>query len=143
MRVSGKRESIRKGSDAKMLSREQVRSAIRFACPPRPPRAFTKWWGEGLEEQYGEELSRFDAYEEDVTVVPFPCPAVTPRADGFYWRLPQLGERRKVGHDANALLPIGRICPRCWRICRIRKRRACSMKPRAARVPRTKRGNTC
>ena len=105
MRVSGKRKSIRKGSDAKMLSREQVRSAIRFACPPRPPRAFTKWWGEGLEEQYGEELSRFDAYEEDVTVVPFPCPAVTPRADGFYWRLPQLGERRKVGHDANALLP--------------------------------------
>lgn len=43
-----------------MLTRDQVRSAIRFGSPPRPPKAFTKWWGEGLWEQYGEKLWQFD-----------------------------------------------------------------------------------
>ncbi len=88
-----------------MLTREEVRAAIRFENPPRPPRAFTKWWGEGLGEQYGNQLSRFDKYEEDVVVVPFPCPSFTPRDDGFYWRLPKVDRSRKVGHDANAALP--------------------------------------
>lgn len=88
-----------------MLSRDEVRAAIRFAHPPRPPKAFTKWWGEGLVEQYGSQLTQFDSYEEDVVVVPFPCPATEPRADGFYWRLPHIENRRKVGRDADALLP--------------------------------------
>ena len=88
-----------------MLTREEVRAAIRFENPPRPPRAFTKWWGEGLGEQYGNQLSRFDKYEEDVVVVPFTCPSFTPRDDGFYWRLPKVDRSRKVGHDANAALP--------------------------------------
>ena len=43
-----------------MLTREEVRAAIRFGHPPRPPRAFTKWWGEGLGEQYGDKLKQFD-----------------------------------------------------------------------------------
>ena len=73
-----------------MLTKNEVRAAIRFGNPTRPPRAFTKWWGEGLWEQYGSELSRFDKYEEDVVVVPFPTPSFTPRDDGFYWRLPQI-----------------------------------------------------
>ena len=88
-----------------MLTKNEVRAAIRFQNPPRPPRAFTKWWGEGLGEQYGSQLSRFDKYEEDVVVVPFPCPSFTPRDDGFYWRLPQIDRTKKVGHDANAALP--------------------------------------
>ena len=88
-----------------MLTRDEVRAAIRFAHPPRPPRAFTKWWGEGLPEQYGDRLSRFDEYEEDVVVVHFPCPSFTPTDDGFYWRLPPAQNGRKVGHDANAALP--------------------------------------
>ena len=88
-----------------MLTKNEVRAAIRFQNPPRPPRAFTKWWGEGLGEQYGAELSRFDKYEEDVVVVPFPCPSFTPRDDGFYWRLPAVDRTKKVGHDANAALP--------------------------------------
>ena len=73
-----------------MLTREEVRAAIRFANPPRPPRAMTKWWGEGLWEQYGAELSRFDRYSEDVVVVPFPTPSFTYREDGFYWILPEV-----------------------------------------------------
>jgi len=88
-----------------MLTKNEVRAAIRFQNPPRPPRAFTKWWGEGLGEQYGSQLSRFDKYEEDVVVVPFPCPSFTHRDDGFYWRLPQIDRTKKVGHDANAALP--------------------------------------
>ena len=88
-----------------MLTREEVRAAIRFEGPPRPPRAFTKWWGEGLGEQYGNQLSRFDRYEEDVVVVPFPCPAFTPRPDGFYWRLPEPGAAGNRGLDARAALP--------------------------------------
>jgi len=88
-----------------MLTREEVRAAIHFQSPPRPPRAFTKWWGEGLGAQYGAALHQFDRYEEDVVVVPFPMPAFTPRADGFFWRLPQVRREGKVGHDANAALP--------------------------------------
>ena len=68
-----------------MLTREEVRRAIRFGSPPRPPKAFTKWWGEGLWEQYGEALHRFDKYEEDVVVVPFPCPAFDSPEGGFLY----------------------------------------------------------
>ena len=88
-----------------MLTRDEVRAAIRFGKPPRPPRAFTKWWGEGLWEQYGDALHAFDKYEEDVIVVGFPVPSFTPRDDGFYWRLPKLRADRHGGHDSNAALP--------------------------------------
>lgn len=93
-----------------MLTREEVRSVIRFErqlMPQsvRPPRAFTKWWGEGLWEQYGAELSRFDRFEEDVVLVDFPCPSFTPREDGFYWRLPEVKREEKIGHDSVAALP--------------------------------------
>ena len=87
-----------------MLTRDEVRAAIRFQNPPRPPRAFTKWWGEGLWEQYGDALKQFDKYEEDVVVVGFPCPAFTKRDDGFYWRLPEIA-KKGGGHDSNAALP--------------------------------------
>lgn len=94
-----------------MLSRDEVRAAIRFQNPPRPPRAFTKWWGEGLGEQYGAELSRFNKYEEDVVVISFPCPSFNEREDGFYWRLPNIERKEKVGHDANAALPDWKYLP--------------------------------
>lgn len=87
------------------LTRDDVRAAIYMKNPPRPPRAFTKWWGEGLWEQYGAELSRFDKYNEDVVVVPFPVPSFTPREDGFYWRVPAVDRSGKVGLDADAKLP--------------------------------------
>ena len=87
-----------------MLTREEVRAAIRFQSPPRLPRAFTKWWGEGLAEQYGEQLRRFDRFEEDVVTVEFPCPAFAPRADGFYWRVPAVTAQTKA-IDASAYLP--------------------------------------
>lgn len=90
------------------LTREQVRAAIRrteTGTPVRPPVSFAKWWGEGLWEQYGSRLSEFDRFREDVCVVEFPCPAFSPRADGFYWRLPPQEKCGKVGHDSEAALP--------------------------------------
>ena len=89
-----------------MLNRKEVKAAIHFETPPRPPRAFTKWWGEGLYAQYGNALSAFDKYEDDVVTVDFPCPAYKECADGFYWRLPALhSDGKKSGIDSNALLP--------------------------------------
>ena len=88
-----------------MLTKDEVHAAISFQNPPRPPRAFTKWWGEGLHAQYGSRLAQFDRFEEDVVVVPFPCPAFTPREDGFFWRLPPKGSAHNVGLDADAALP--------------------------------------
>ena len=93
-----------------MLTRDEVRAAIRFQDPPRPPRAFTKWWGEGLGEQYGEELHRFDKYEEDVVVVGFPQPWMSPRPDGFWWHVPQI-DRRFTSYDSNAFLPDWEYLP--------------------------------
>ena len=88
-----------------MLTREQVRAAIRFQHPPRPPRAFTKWWGEGLWAQHGEKLNQLNQYEEDVVVVGFPCPDFSPRQDGFCWCLPAIDRSKFSGHDSNAALP--------------------------------------
>ena len=94
-----------------MLNRNQVKAAIHFQNPPRPPRAFTKWWGEGLWEQHGEKLHQFDRYEEDVVVVGFPCPWGSPREDGFYWRLPHLEPGKFSGYDSNAALPDWKFLP--------------------------------
>lgn len=88
-----------------MLTRDEVRAAIRFQNPPRPPMAFTKWWGEGLSEQYGDQLRQFEKYEEDVVTVPFPCPSFTKREDGFWWRVPQVERVHTGGLDADAALP--------------------------------------
>ncbi len=88
-----------------MLTRDQVRAAIRFQNPPRPPRAFTKWWGEGLWEQHGEKLHQFNKYEEDVVVVGFPCPAFTKLDNGFCWKLPEIDRSKFSAFDSNAALP--------------------------------------
>ncbi len=96
---------------ADMLSREDVRAAIRFGNPPRPPRAFTKWWGEGLREQYGDQLRRFDKYDEDVVVVGFPRASFTERPDGFYWRIPKIDRPHRTAYDSNAVLPDWKYLP--------------------------------
>ncbi len=87
------------------LSREEVVKAIEFGSPARIPMAFTKWWGEGLYEQYGDRLSEFSKYPEDVCVVGFPCPSFTKRDDGFCWHLPETDLTNAAGHDAMVRLP--------------------------------------
>ena len=48
------------------LSRDEVIKAIERRNPSRIPLVRAKWWGEGLEEQYGERLNEFDYYPDDV-----------------------------------------------------------------------------
>ncbi|MBN1812783.1 MAG: hypothetical protein JXA14_13185 [Anaerolineae bacterium] len=48
------------------LSRDEVIKALERKGPARIPLVNAKWWGEGLEEQYGERLQEFDRYPEDV-----------------------------------------------------------------------------
>jgi len=47
------------------LSRADVVKAVKRQRPPRIPMIRAKWWGEGLEEQYGERLRQFDRYPDD------------------------------------------------------------------------------
>ena len=52
------------------LDKQEVIKAIERRCPTRRiPMIMAKWWGEGLEEQYGSELSRFDKYPEDAVML--------------------------------------------------------------------------
>ena len=52
------------------LDKQEVIKAVERRCPTRRiPMIMAKWWGEGLEEQYGSELSRFDKYPEDAVML--------------------------------------------------------------------------
>lgn len=48
------------------LPREEVFKAIERKKPSRIPLVLSKWWGEGLTEQYGERLNEFNQYPDDV-----------------------------------------------------------------------------
>ena len=48
------------------LPREEVVKAVERRGPCRIPLVRAKWWGEGLEAQYGDRLKAFDRYPEDV-----------------------------------------------------------------------------
>jgi uroporphyrinogen decarboxylase len=47
------------------LSREEVIKAVERKRPSRIPLIRAKWWGEGLEEQYGDRLKEFDRFPDD------------------------------------------------------------------------------
>lgn len=51
------------------LPRQEVIKAIERQNPVRIPLVRAKWWGEGLREQYGERLNRFDRYPEDTAML--------------------------------------------------------------------------
>ncbi len=50
------------------LSRDQVVKAVERRGPARVPLVMAKWWGEGLGDQYGEQLSRFDRIPTDAAM---------------------------------------------------------------------------
>lgn len=87
------------------MTRDEVKAAIHFGSPPRPPMAFCKWWGEGLWEQYGEQLFRFNGIREDADVSQFPVPSFEKREDGFCWNVPPMNISGKVGNDSRCWLP--------------------------------------
>ncbi len=49
------------------LSREEVIKAVEQRKPLRVPLVMARWWGEGLEQQYGSRLQELERYPEDVT----------------------------------------------------------------------------
>ncbi len=51
------------------LTRDEVAAAIERRRPPRVPLVLARWWGEGLVEQYGDRLRRFDAVPNDAAML--------------------------------------------------------------------------
>jgi uroporphyrinogen decarboxylase len=79
------------------LPREEVVKALERRGPARIPLVRTKWWGEGLEDHYGDRLRRFDRFPEDVVVL-F-CEPVVPEQMGLSWPVKLEGP-----HDARVVL---------------------------------------
>lgn len=71
------------------LPRQEVIKALERRYPARIPLVRTKWWGEGLVEQYGDQLRRFEHYPEDATIL-FIQP-VQPETMGLSWEIPTGG----------------------------------------------------
>jgi len=79
------------------LPREEVIKALERKRPARIPLVMAKWWGEGLHEQYGEQLQRFDRYPEDAAML-----LIEPlylNGMGLSWELPSEG-----AHDSRCVL---------------------------------------
>ena len=66
------------------LSKDEVAKAVEGRNPARIPLCRAKWWGEGLHEQYGEQLNRFDKIEDDVIQIMMPNP-VDPSRMNLSW----------------------------------------------------------
>lgn len=80
------------------LSREEVVAAVEGGNPRRIPLVRAKWWGEGLVEQYGDELKRFDRIPEDVVQLFIGNP-VDPSKMNLSWEWRQDGP-----HDSRAVV---------------------------------------
>ena len=79
------------------LPREEVIEAIECQNPSRVPLVLAKWWGEGLEEQYGEYLNEFNCYPDDVVQL-FINP-IDARTMNLSWEI-----NWDVAHDAITIL---------------------------------------
>jgi uroporphyrinogen decarboxylase len=72
------------------LSRGEVIKAIERQSPSRVPILFAKWWGEGLEEQYGARLDAFDRFNEDIVGL-WLEPFIDYDQLGLSWEIPKGG----------------------------------------------------
>ena len=80
------------------LSREEVVKAVERKNPARIPMVRCKWWGEGLDEQYGDRLAEFAKYPEDVAWAFMPNP-VDPWKMKLSWKWDGAG-----GHDSRVVI---------------------------------------
>ena len=51
------------------LPRAEVIKAVERRHPARIPLVYARWWGEGLNEQYGDRLQEFNRYPEDRAMI--------------------------------------------------------------------------
>ncbi|MCG3181157.1 MAG: hypothetical protein BIFFINMI_03532 [Phycisphaerae bacterium] len=84
------------------LLRAEVVKAVERRGPVRIPLVRAKWWGEGLDEQYGDRLAHFDRYPTDVEHLWLPDRFFDAGTWGLPWHKPA-GEG--VAHDARMYLP--------------------------------------
>jgi uroporphyrinogen decarboxylase len=81
------------------LPRKEVIKAIERQYPSRVPMVRAKWWGEGLEEQYGDRLAAFDGYPEDVVDL-WLEPPIDYAKMGLSWDLPA----EEGAHDSRPII---------------------------------------
>lgn len=81
------------------LPREEVIKAVECNSPSRIPLVRAKWWGEGLEEQYGTRLDELKRYPEDVHWLFMGGNPVKPGAMGLSWKWQGGGS-----HDARVVI---------------------------------------
>ena len=82
------------------LPRGEVIKAVERRRPVRVPMAHARWWGEGLQEQYGDRLLELERYPEDVESILI-NPLLLGKM-GLSWYDP---ERFTGAHDAGGVLP--------------------------------------
>ena len=90
------------GNQWSPLPRAEVIKAVERRRPSRVPLVFARWWGEGLEEQYGKRLREFDRYPEDVVILWIPTlTGIEPMVDamGLSWETASGG-----AHDASCIV---------------------------------------
>ena len=80
------------------LPKDEVIKAITRQNPVRIPLVQAKWWGEGLEDQVGSQLSRFDPYPEDVVSILLENP-VDPTRMNLSWNWKNSG-----AHDTRIVI---------------------------------------
>lgn len=80
------------------LPREEVVKAVERKGPSRIPLIMAKWWGQGLADQYGDQLKRFDRIPHDSVVVLMGNP-VDPARMGLSWDW-----KRGGAHDASCVI---------------------------------------
>ena len=91
---------------ALIANREDTKKAIDRKGPSQIPTCQCLWWGEGLQEQYGNSLKDLEAeYPDDVFTIRIPIP---PWADTPYsWRKEDSPSQTAL--DAGVSCLIGRI----------------------------------
>ena len=84
------------------MSRDDVIAAVEGTSPTRIPLVRAKWWGEGLNDQYGKQLDQFDRIPEDVTHLWIPNPVDPDKMDlSWDWKGTSDDE---LAHDSRAVI---------------------------------------
>jgi len=80
------------------LPKDEVIKSIERQYPARIPMIMTKWWGEGLEEEFGDRLDDFDIYPDDHVYLRL-HEFIEYDKMGLSWELPDVR-----AYDANSIL---------------------------------------